>query len=161
MFIYLMMTVVGPRLGETLEQYTGLRQMQCELLDASAAAIEIEELTRRRNSLDSLLTSKGGEFDQTTTGVVQLLTRKATASHVRIESLHPMDVERQDKFENIGFRLSLASRFHDIGSYVNALETSEIPIEINRIDLSVQAMRAPTVHVDIEGVARVLHTSGF
>ncbi len=156
LFIYVAATEVAGRLIEICNQYDDLRQKETELLDPLSFSRKKLALSVRRDSLTMFLTNDRGEFDKSQTGVIELLTRKAKTTGVHIESLRPMRMEREGQFENICFRISLNAGFHEIGVYINALESGHMAININKVELALRSNVRSEVHADVEGVAHTL-----
>lgn len=154
LFVYLTATEVTDRWRETWDRYLELRRKQEEILDPQKLIERKHELTVRRNSLASFLTNDKGEVEQSQTGVFGFLTDKARQTKTRIESLVPLKAQSEGRIENIGFRVGLSSSFHELGSYLNALETGTMSITIKKLELANQ-MKSSLLHAEIEGVAYI------
>jgi hypothetical protein len=156
LFVYVMIEDVSVRWGETVDLWNDIGSRREKMLDSTTIASRKGNLLAERDSLASLLIVDRTIFEQSRTGVFEFITRRATESKVRLESLLPLNAEREAQIENIGFQLVVSGGFHEIGEYLNMLETGSMPVIIRRCELALTTKGAQSLRADIVGVASII-----
>ena len=158
-FIYILGTEVVTRWEESY----GLYDQVCE---KRKAILNPEELRARRNSLidqneklSSFLTKDAKAFSQNQNGVFEFLSSNAKSTGIQFESLIPKESAPNGQSKEIVFKIDFESNYHELGQFINSIETGPFPVSIMKMEIASSAPKRQKVHVSTEGRAYLIAAS--
>jgi hypothetical protein len=154
--IYVLVTEIADRWGITFRHYNELSDAGSQVLSPEELVQKKKELIIQKNVLTMQLTDGRGQYEQNQIGVIKLLHASAREANLFLRSLTPLDCKPYGQLIEHAFRIELVGTYHSLGTYINALETGPIPIQIFKMDMTSQSPGASAIFINIEGKAFVL-----
>ncbi len=149
-FFYLLATEITDRWQQSLEYYQDWRSKNEVTPDANTLHQQKTgyeaELTLLKKDLGQ---DHSGKIDQF--AFLKSLHITARTSGVRIQALSPSEIQSKDTVTSMALKVDVLAHYHDLGRFVNALETGRIPLAVIKLEMSsVQASNA-MLEASIEG----------
>ncbi len=114
------------------------------------------ELRARETTLASMLTSDSSVFEQSRTGVIELLNATARHSGVVFESFSPVESEGSGQIQEVGFKLHFGAELHKVGRFLSELESGALMVRIRSLELSRSPRNKLELSAALEGAAYII-----
>jgi hypothetical protein len=158
LFVYLLSTEGADRIISAANAY---RQWQNEReLSLSHDQIQAEQvaLLQREEDLgqkhiDSLKAYPANEI-----GAIDYITARTASSGVAITQMVPSFHDGEDGVRMVEFTLTLRGGYHDVGRFVNAIETGQFPCRISHLAIEKEE-QSRSIKTVIEGSVTLEETS--
>jgi Tfp pilus assembly protein PilO len=149
--VYLLGTEVVDRWEGAGQLYDELVKKEQTSLDPSELAATKAVLAERKLALTKKLAARSQTYEQTQAGLVKFLNAQARTSGFRFESLAPKELRTAGRLKEVGLTIDFQATYHQVGSFVNALESGPFPLEIDRADLIVREPGSSLLQARLEG----------
>lgn len=156
--MYLVLTDVLDRYTSTLGRWADILDKAGQVQSGGELQLRQLLLAREHASISKAISARSGRFEQSAVGAVEFLNAKARESGVRIVSMEPAPAIRKSQTENLPISAVVAGNYHQIGGFVNRLESGGICFQVRRLDI-VRA-QGRTLKATIEGSAILFTGSG-
>ena len=156
LFLYIMSTEVIDRSDSVIQLYDELQQKEQNTLNPEQLAEKRMSLTVKKAMLMSTIMKGSGTYDQSETGVFEFLNASAKEAGIRFESLTPIASRSVAQIKDIGFKISFAAGYHQVGKLLNGLETGAMFAQMKKLDLTAETIESERLQVNAEGVVYVI-----
>jgi Tfp pilus assembly protein PilO len=134
LFVYLLSTEIIDRWQHSVVLYGELRSKNAITPEAETLVQEKMTLETRCTVLKEQSVQKNSEkIDQFV--FLKSLHTTAKACGVRIQALSPSEIQSKDTVAALSLKIETLSRYHDLGRFVNALETGAIPLDVTKLEM--------------------------
>jgi Tfp pilus assembly protein PilO len=148
---YIAGTEVFDRWKETFQLYDDLAKKEQSLLGPAELSAKKMLLQERKRSLTEQVAARSKVFEQTQAGLVKFLNAQGRANGFRFESLVPKELRAAGRLKEIGLTLDFQAIYHQVGAFINELETGPFPLGIDRADLVAREPGSSSLQVRLEG----------
>lgn len=155
LFAYLLSTEVYGRWCEAYMTYRSIEQESSPMTFEEYAAKKAD-LTARKRQLLAEAGKRSGRFEQSPTGVFELLTTTAKKANIRLQGLAPEEIKEEGEFKVVGFKIAFSSSYHQAGSYINDLERGSFPIRVDAVKIQAEPAGTTRLNITVSGRAYVL-----
>jgi Tfp pilus assembly protein PilO len=157
--VYLIFTEVVDRWSEMLDSSKELSTKKESVLNPEVLSRRKIDLLAKKRILTAQMTKANEGFEQSQIGLVRLIQIKAKENNIFLRTLTPTESRTTGQMIELGFALDLLGSYHRLGSYINSLETSPIPIKIVKVEAINQQPGSTVLSVYIQGKAYILSKS--
>lgn len=149
--LYVLGTEVLDRWKDLFQLHDDYLAKEQTLLEPADLAARKLTLLERKQALAKQLAARSQTYEQTQSGLMKFLNSQARACSFRFESLVPKELRSTARMKENGLTIDFQARYHQVGAFVNALETGPFPLEIDRADLTAKEPGGQLLQVRLEG----------
>ena len=157
---YVLATEVLGRWGDTY-------RMMMETSEKQVGVLKPEEIAEKKLKLlaeESVVTGKlslaAKLYDQNETGVFEFLSSAAKDNGIMFRSLVPSQSDDKGDIRQIGFKVETRAGFHQMGSFLNRIETGACALKVEAIQLTSENPYSSSLTITLVGIAFVSPSSG-
>ncbi len=158
-FVYILVTEVVDRFSQTAQSYNELQGKKGELLTPDELRTKKSSLVAENEKLTTILTKDMSSFSKNHMGVFEYLNSNAKENGIIFGSLIPKEAVNNGQLKELAFKVDFDADYHQLGKFVNAIETGPMPVSIIKMDIATDPEKASKVHVSAEGKAYMISNS--
>ena len=151
---------------EVLGRWADTYQMIIETSEKKEGILAPEEIAERRLKLlaekwavTGRLSLAAKLYDQNVTGVFEFLSNAAKDNGIKFRSLVPSQSDDKGEIRQIGFKIVTRAGFHQMGAFLNRIETGELNVRVETIELVSNNPFSSSLTVTLAGKALVSPSS--
>jgi Tfp pilus assembly protein PilO len=151
LFVYLLFTEIADRWQHSVVLYGEWQTKNAVTPEGDALRQQKMMLEARRTLLKEQSDQKSSEkTDQF--AFLKSLHTTAKACGVRIQAMAPSEIQSKDTVAALALKMETLARYHDLGRFVNVLETGAIPLDVTKLEMiSEPSSHNSVLDVFIEG----------
>jgi Tfp pilus assembly protein PilO len=155
LFLYIIATEIPDRFSKLTQNYMDYSQKKETVLNPEKLQEKKLSLLQMKQSLTSVLTKDGRKYEQNQTGVIEYLNDCAREAGIKYESLIPTENQSAGQIKEIGFKLTMLSRYNKVGKFLNTVENGALMICIKKLEINGKEGGLTPLYVIIQGVAYI------
>jgi Tfp pilus assembly protein PilO len=150
-FFIIFIDHVIPSVGEIMETHRTIQGHRRKIRQVDDWQANYDQLSSRKHDL----TERIDQFifnrrqDTHLSQILTFLSQCAKERRVYILRITPLEIEKAKRHVEVPIRLHLTARFHDLGRFINTIETSTPIIKIDRISIIAESMASHILEVDM------------
>ncbi len=149
-FFYLLSTEITDRWKQSWDSYQDWQSKNEVTPDANTLHQQKMGYEARSMLLKVQLGQNSPEkIDQFT--FLKSLHATAKASGVQIQALLPSEIKSKDTVASLALKVEILAHYHDIGRFVNILETAGIPFAVTKLEMTAGQASNSMLEALIEG----------
>ena len=159
-FAYILATETLDRWKETAQLYSALQGKRGELLTPDQLRAKKTSLMAEDKALTSILSKGMSTYAQNHSGVFEYLNSNAKENGILFESIIPKEAVANGQMKEFAFKVDFDATYHQLGKFINAIETGTVPVSIVQLDMAPDPGRLTKLRVSAEGKAYMFSAAG-
>jgi len=150
-FLYVLFGRIVPLIVEIVDMQKTLQENSDRMDKVDASEITYHQLEEEKRQLQTQIEQFvfGQKQDTHLSKILAYLSRCAKEREIRIVSIKPQDIVTAQRYVIVPIQVNMISRFHDLGYFINRIETSEWIIKIEYLKVAAQNMTSDILHVEM------------